>query len=87
LQVLGQLPWLDVSIISHKQRLMLPQLLHSKLLTASHSMQLPEPLLSAAGAAFMQARESDEVAEGWEGDCLPKTMPVDGKSFVYGICQ
>ena len=87
LQVLGQLPWLDVSIISHKQRLMLPQLLHLKLLTASHSMQLPGPLLSAAGAAFMQAREGDEVAEGWEEECAPKSMPVDGKSFVYGICQ
>jgi hypothetical protein len=50
-------------------------------------MQLPEPSLSAAGAAFMRARLSEEVAAGWEEDCLPKTMPVDGKVFVYGICQ
>ena len=87
LQVLGQLPWLDMTIISKKQRMLLPQLLHSKILTASHSMQLPEPSLSAAGAAFMRARLSEEVAAGWEEDCLPKTMPVDGKVFVYGICQ
>ncbi len=87
LHVVGQLPWLDMSTISRRQRGMLPQLLHSKLLTASHSMQLPEPLLSAAGVAFMQARASDEVAAGWEADCWPKTMPVDGKSFVYGICE
>jgi len=87
LQVLGQLPWLEVSVISHRQRSMLPQLLHSKLLAASHSMQLPEPVLSAAGAAFMQARERDDVAEGWEEDCLPKTMQIDGKTFVYGICK
>ena len=87
LQVIGQLPWLDVSVISHEQRLFLPQLLHAKLLTASHSMQLPEPLLSAAGAAYMQARASDEVAAVWEQECVPKTMPVDGKSFVYGICK
>ena len=77
----------EVSVISHRQRSMLPQLLHSKLLAASHSMQLPEPVLSAAGAAFMQARESDEVAEGWEEDCLPKTMQIDGKTVVYGICK
>jgi hypothetical protein len=87
LQVVAQLPWLDVSLISHKQRLMLPQFLHSKLLTASDSLQLPEPLLSAAGAAFMQARAREEVAAGWEETCLPKAMPVDGKSFVYGICH
>jgi hypothetical protein len=87
LQVLGQLPWLDVSVMSPMQRSMLPQILHLKLLTASHSMQLPVPVLSAAGAAFMQARATDEDAAGWEEDCSPKIMMVDGKSFVYGICE
>lgn len=86
LQVIGQLPWLDVSVVSPRQRLMLPQLLHTKLLAVSHSMRLPEPALSAAGAAFMQSRSSGEAADVWEDECFEKTMPIDGTAFVYGTC-
>lgn len=87
LQVLGQLPWLDISTISQKQRTMLPQLLHAKLLDVSRSLRLPQPLLSAAGTAFMLARASEGVAEGWEDYCVPKSMTIDGREFFYGVCE
>ena len=87
LQVMGQLPWLDMSIISPRQRAMLPQLLHSKIVAASYTLQLPEPVLSAEGEAFMQARSSEGAVAVWEEDCWQKTMAVDGNMFVYGLCQ
>ena len=55
LNVIGQLPWLDLSVVSRRQRSLLPQLLYAKMIAVSHSLQLQQPQLSAAGAAFMEA--------------------------------
>jgi len=90
LNVIGQLPWLDLSVITRRQYTLLPQLLYSKMIAVSHSLRLPQPQLSAAGAAFMEARANGEGLAVWEDDCLQSaelTMLIEGRLTAYRICN
>ncbi len=90
LQVIAQLPLLQVSVVSERQRTLLPELLHAKMISVSHSMQLPAPLLSSVGDAYLESRANLGGIEGWEDDCSQSgdmTIPVDGRRTVYRLCS
>jgi hypothetical protein len=90
LQVVAQLPWLDVTVVAEQQRALLSQLLHAKIIAVSHSMQLKEPLLSGAGIRHMEERASDSGATAWGSGCSDRddvTMEIDGRTTLYRLCE